>query len=52
MAGSHLEPLHSPSELRKEAESFLDEAIRSQVRRTRKRLLVASFELVQRAPRG
>ena len=46
MAGSHPEPLHSPSELRKEAESPLNAAIRSQVRRTRKRLLAASFELI------
>ena len=49
MAGSHLEPLHSPSELRKEAESLLDAAIRSQARRTRKHLLAGSFELIQRA---
>ena len=46
MAGSHPEPLHSPSELRKEAESPLNAAIRSQVQRTRKRLRAASFELI------
>jgi hypothetical protein len=49
MGGSHLEPLHSPSELRKEAESLLDAAIRSKARCARKHLLVSSFELIQRA---
>jgi hypothetical protein len=33
MAGSYLEPLHSPSELRSEAESLLHGAIRLEARR-------------------
>jgi hypothetical protein len=49
MAGSHPEPLHSPSELRREAARLLDAAIRSQARRTRKHLLASSFEPIQQA---
>jgi hypothetical protein len=49
MAGSQLEPLHSPSELRKEAQSLLNEAIRSKAPDMRKHLLAASYELIQRA---
>jgi hypothetical protein len=48
MAGSYLEPLHSPSELRREAESLLDAAIRLQGR-ARKGLLAGCFELVRQA---
>ena len=49
MAGSHLEPLHSPSELRKEAARLLDAAIRMQTRGVRKGLLAGCFELVRQA---
>jgi hypothetical protein len=49
MAGSQPEPLHSPSELRREAQSILNEAIRSEAPETRKQLLAASYELIQRA---
>jgi len=49
MAGSRLEPLHSPSELRREAQSLLNEAIRSEAPDMRKHLLAASYELIQRA---
>jgi len=49
LAESHIQALHSPFELRKEAESLLHTAIRSQARRTRKHLLAGSFERIRRA---
>jgi hypothetical protein len=49
MAGSRLDLSPSPSELRKEAQSLLNEAIRSKAPDTRKQLLAASYELIQRA---
>ena len=49
MAGSRLDLSRSPSELRKEAQSLLNEAIRSEAPDTRKQLLAASYELIQRA---
>ena len=49
MAGSHLEPKHSRSDLRKEAQTLLNEAIRLEAPETRKQLLAGSFELIQRA---
>jgi hypothetical protein len=49
MAESYLEPLHSPSELRREAESLLHAAIRLQARHARKGLLAGCFELVRQA---
>jgi hypothetical protein len=49
MAGSQPAPLHSPSELRREAQSLLNEAIRSEAPDMRRHLLAASYELIQRA---
>ena len=49
MAGSRLDLSPSTSELRKEAQSFLNEAIRSEAPDMRKHLLAASYELIQRA---
>jgi hypothetical protein len=49
MAGSRLDLSPSTSELRKEAQSLLNEAIRSEAPDMRKHLLTASCELIQRA---
>jgi hypothetical protein len=49
MAGSQTELPPTPSELRKEAQRLLDVAIRTEAPGTRKQLLAASFELIQRA---
>ena len=49
MAGSRLEALYSPSELRRKAQRLINEAIQSEAPDMRKHLLAASYELIQRA---
>jgi hypothetical protein len=49
MAGSRPDLLQTPAELRREAERLLDVAIQSEAPAVRKRLLVSSYELLQRA---